>query len=150
MGYRIEVSSPFEEFWRYNVALMCGCFDTRDVRCGFASTESTVAEVGANLQAAPADYPARRSVRLDAPVCDHLLCYLYLIPHTLPTGRDTDAARPFPLRLRIRRPDGSSEQRTLRINQWSGASIELRIPESGRPDDPDVPLEADPKAESEE
>lgn len=141
-GYHIEISSPYGEFWRYNVALMCGCFDARGERCGFASAESCVAEVGAALDAPPADYPARRRVRLDAPACDHLICYLYLIPHTLPAGRDTDAAPPFPIRLRIRRPDGEERQQTLHINQWSGASIELRLPEerhaAGEPSAPEA------------
>ena len=43
-GFRIEVSSRFEEFWRYNVAMTGGLFDARGERIGFASTEDTVAE----------------------------------------------------------------------------------------------------------
>ena len=27
-GFTIEISSRYEGWWRYNVALMCGCFDT--------------------------------------------------------------------------------------------------------------------------
>ena len=36
-GFTIEVTSRYEEWWRYNVALMCGCFDAEERRTGFAS-----------------------------------------------------------------------------------------------------------------
>ena len=36
-GFTIEISSRYEGWWRYNVALMCGCFDTAGNRTGFAS-----------------------------------------------------------------------------------------------------------------
>lgn len=127
-GYRIEVTSSYNEFWRYNVALMCGCFDANDQRTGFASTEDTVAEIGAHLKAAPSDYPTRRKVRLEAPACDHLVLYLYIIPHTLPAGNDTTETHPFTLHMRVTAPDGSESKQSFRINQWSGASIELRFP----------------------
>ena len=39
-GFTIEISSRYEGWWRYNVALMCGCFDTAGNRTGFASTEA--------------------------------------------------------------------------------------------------------------
>ena len=38
-GFTIEISSRYEGWWRYNVALMCGCFDTAGNRTGFASAE---------------------------------------------------------------------------------------------------------------
>ena len=36
-GFTIEVTSRYEEWWRYNVALMCGCFAAEERRTGFAS-----------------------------------------------------------------------------------------------------------------
>ena len=54
-GFSIEISSRYDGWWRYNAALMCGCFDAGDERIGFASAESHVADVGANLTAKPAD-----------------------------------------------------------------------------------------------
>ena len=68
------------------MALMCGCFDAADQRIGFATAESAVAGVGANLTERPADIPADRSAVLETMACDHLLLYLYIIPHTLPAG----------------------------------------------------------------
>ncbi len=127
-GFRIAVASPYPEFWRYNVALMCGCFDGTDRRTGFASAEDTVAAVGANLTAPPEGYSSLRTVVLDTPPCDHIVLYLYIIPHTLPQGRDISETKPFPLQVRIEAPDGSETQARYEINQWSGASVELRIP----------------------
>lgn len=56
-GFTIEISSRYEGWWRYNVALMCGCFDTAGNRTGFASTEAHVADVGSNLREKPAGNP---------------------------------------------------------------------------------------------
>ena len=36
-GFSIEISSRYDGWWRYNAALMCGCFDAGDERIGFAS-----------------------------------------------------------------------------------------------------------------
>ena len=56
-GFTIEISSRYEGWWRYNVALMCGCFDTAGNRTGFASAEAHVADVGSNLREKPAGIP---------------------------------------------------------------------------------------------
>ena len=56
-GFTIEISSRYEGWWRYNVALMCGCFDTAGNRTGFASAEAHVADVGSNLREKPAVIP---------------------------------------------------------------------------------------------
>ena len=61
-GFSIEISSRYDGWWRYNAALMCGCFDAGDERIGFASAESHVADVGANLTAKPADMAGDRKV----------------------------------------------------------------------------------------
>lgn len=127
-GYKIEITSSYEEFWRYNVALMCGCFDASGARTGFVSTEDCIAEVGAHLQAPPADYPSRRKIRLEIPACDHMIFYLYVIPHTLPETNDTTETTPFTLQMRTTSPDGKETKQTFHINQWSGASIEMPLP----------------------
>ncbi len=40
-GFSIEISSRYDGWWRYNAALMCGCFDAGDERIGFASPNRT-------------------------------------------------------------------------------------------------------------
>ena len=126
-GFTIEVTSRYGEWWRYNVALMCGCFDASDQRIGFASATSDVADVGSNLTERPADIPADRSAVLETMACDHLLLYIYIIPHTLPAGNDIDANKPFEIELRISYNEHRLRTEKRAINQWSGASIEMRV-----------------------
>lgn len=128
-GFRIEVASRFAGWWRYNVALMCGCFDAEDRRTGFASAASDVADVGANLAARPAEVDADRRLVLETPPCDHLVLYVYLIPHTLPADNGIDASRPFDITLTFYRDGKRLGTQTRAVNQWSGASLELRVPE---------------------
>ena len=126
-GFKIELKSRYDEWWRYNADLMCGCFDVDDNRIGFASAASDVADVGANLSVRPADIPAARSVVLTTPPCHHLVLYVYIIPHTLPAGNDIDSTRPFEAEIRISRGGKLLCTEKRAINQWSGASIELKI-----------------------
>lgn len=126
-GFKIELKSRYDEWWRYNADLMCGCFDADDNRIGFASAASDVADVGANLSVRPADIPAARSVVLTTPPCHHLVLYVYNIPHTLPAGNDIDSTRPFEAEIRISRGGKFLCTEKRAINQWSGASIELKI-----------------------
>ena len=100
-GFTIEVTSRYEGWWRYNAALMCGCFDAAGRRIGFASSASTVADVGSNLAERPADIAADRTAALQTMPCDHLVLYLYIIPHTLPADNEIDATRPFGIEVRI-------------------------------------------------
>ena len=108
---------------------MCGCFDADGRRTGFVSTASEVAEVGANLPQRPADLPDRSCVTLATPPCDHILLYAYIIPHTLPEGNDIDATRPFDIEIRISRGGHLLHAGKRQVNQWSGASIELKAGE---------------------
>ena len=126
-GFTIEVTSRYDGWWRYNVALMCGCFDAANQRIGFATAESAVAPAGADLTERPADIPADRSAVLETMPCAHLLLYLYIIPHTLPAGNDIDATRPFEIELRISYAGRLLRTEKRAINQWSGASVEMRI-----------------------
>ena len=130
-GFKIELKSRYDEWWRYNADLMCGCFDADDNRIGFASAASDVADVGANLSVRPADIPAARSVVLTTPPCHHLVLYVYIIPHTLPAGNDIDSTRPFEAEIRISRGGRLLCTEKRAINQWSGASIELKV-EAGK------------------
>ncbi len=126
-GFKIEVSSRYDGFWRYNMALTCGCFDAEENRTGFVSAASHVADVGSGLTQPPADLPAPRKLTLVTEPCDHLSGYLYVIPHTLPVDNDIDATRPFDIELRISYAGQRLRTEKRRINQWSGASVELRI-----------------------
>lgn len=127
-GFRIEVTSRYAEWWRYNVALMCGCFNAADERTDFASASSDVADVGANLRERPAEVVPDRCIVLETPPCDHLILYVYIIPHTLPAENGIEASRPFEITLTAFRDGKRLRSEKRAINQWSGASIELRVP----------------------
>ncbi|WP_295939526.1 hypothetical protein [uncultured Alistipes sp.] len=126
-GFSIEISSQYEDWWRYNVAVMCGCFDADDNRIGFASTESHIADVGSNLKEKPEGTPDPRNIRLDTIACDHLMLYIYIVPHTLPGHKEIGDAKPFETRLCILHKGRELRSQTFNINQWSGTSIELKV-----------------------
>lgn len=126
-GFAVEVSSRDGEWWRYNVALMCGCFDAAGHRIGFASASSHVADVGAGPRTRPAGTPERRSVVLTTDPCDHLMCYLYIIPHTLPEQTGIDGTPPFEISLSVSYGGKRLRSEKRLVNRWSGASLELRI-----------------------
>ena len=130
-GFTIEVTSRYEGWWRYNAALMCGCFDAANQRIGFASAASDVADVGSNLTERPDGIAADRSAALETMPCDHLVLYLYIIPNTLPAGNDIEANKPFEIELRISYAGRRLRTEKRAINQWSGASVEMRV-ESGK------------------
>lgn len=126
-GFRIEVSSRYDGFWRYNVALTCGCFDAEGNRTEFVTASSHVADVGSNLAQRPADLPEERTVVLSTEPCESLLGYLYIIPHSLPAANDIDAARPFDIALNVFCNGRRIRSERRAVNQWSGASIELKF-----------------------
>lgn len=126
-GFTITLTSRFDGWWRYNAELMCGAFDAADVRTGFFTASSHVAEVGSELPEPPAGTDLHRSLQLTTDPCHHIVLYVYLIPHTLPAARDIDAARPFEIDLEIAYGGRKLRSERRSINQWSGASIELRV-----------------------
>ena len=124
-GFKIEISSSFEYFWRYNVAVTCGCFDAQGERVGFASADDHIADVGADMKNPPQGYVSPRTVTVSTVPFDHLLMYIYVIPHTLPEGRDVAEYKPFDLKVRITRDGKGVVNKVYSVNSWSGASIEL-------------------------
>lgn len=125
-GFTIALTSGYEQWWRYNAAMMCGCFDASGERIGFASNESHLADVGANLTQKPAGADGR-TIRLDTMPCDHLMLYIYIVPHTLPEQIRIGEVQPFEATIGIAYNGKKLRSETRRIDQWSGGSIELRV-----------------------
>lgn len=126
-GFEVEVTSDFPGWWRYNVALMCGCYDAAGERMGFASAEDRVADVGAALGRPPAGYPARRRTMLYTTPCRRIELYLYVVPHTLPDDSLIADTRPFELCLRVVRGEKTLLTHRQPVNQWSGLSKVLTV-----------------------
>ena len=100
-GFSVEVESRYEGWWRYNVTILCGCFDADGDRIGFASAESVVAPVGSDLSAPPEGAAAERRIGIRSVACDHIVMYVYIVPHTLPETREIGNVAPFDVRLRV-------------------------------------------------
>lgn len=128
--YGVEIESGFAGFWRYNIAVTCGLFDETDRQIGFVPAESTVAPVGSNLDRCPSDMPAHRRLSFTAADCDHLLMYIYIIPHTLPTAKHTGECKPFDLSVKVAYAGRVVLHEKRKINQWSGASMEIAVSRS--------------------
>lgn len=130
-----RVSNRGEQPLRGVVALQRGThvrlFRPAGNRIGFTTAESRVADVGSNLTTPPSGITPDRRAVLEAPVCDHLLLYIYIIPHTLPASNDIEATKPFPLDLLIECNGKRLLKERRTINQWSGASIELKVSAAG-------------------
>ncbi len=123
-GFTIEIICHDGEWWRYNVAVTCGCFDREGRRIGFASTESKITDVGGEVR--ESDKHRTRKIELQTGECDNLLLYLYIIPHTLPEDNEIKDD-PFPVKIRASYAGKEMKTTTKSINRWSGASLELRF-----------------------
>ena len=96
------------------------------------STEAHVADVGSNLREKPAGNPGGGRASLETGPCDHLLLYIYIVPHTLPAGNDIGDTTPFEVEIRIAYGGRRLRAEKRLINQWSGASIEMRVDSEAR------------------
>ena len=126
--FTISLQSRYAELWRYNIVVMCGCFDKVGERTDFLSKENFVAAVGSNLTAAPNGIESHNRLTLTTSPCDSIVAYIYLIPHSLPPTRDVEEYAPFDLRIKVSADDNVIYDTDHKINQWSGCSIELKLP----------------------
>ena len=125
--YRVELRCTFNEWWRYNVQMQCGAFDEHNERIGFTATEQTIAEVGASLQVAPDKGSYRRTLVLESAACHHARFLIYIMPHTLPSESRLEHTPPFEISLRIACNGKEQRNEQLKVNQWSGTSIERML-----------------------
>ncbi len=128
--FTISLQSRYAELWRYNIVVMCGCFDKVGERTDFLSKENFVAAVGSNLTAAPTGIESHNKLTLTTSPCDNIVTYIYLIPHSLPPTRDVEEYAPFDLRVKVSADDNVIYDTDHKINQWSGCSIELKLPQA--------------------
>lgn len=128
-GYKAEIESTFAGFWRYNVAVTCGLFSEDGRQVGYAAAEDTIAPAGSNLAERPSGVAERRRITVSTADCHHLRMYIYLIPHTLPASDKVLECKPFEISIKISHGGRTILHEQRRINQWSGASIEITVPQ---------------------
>ena len=122
--FEVSVVSTDADWWRYNVAVTCGCFSKEGARVGFTAHESKVADIGAEVT--PAEKKAKRNLTFRTGACDRIVMYLYIIPHTLPETMTVED-NPFEVEVHVLRGGKALPTARRTINRWSGASLELKF-----------------------
>ena len=125
--FQITVSSNYAELWRYNIAVVAACFDKDHNQMEVVAERSHLADVGANLRMAESGWMERHKLLLKTPACESIECLVYLIPHTLPAVREIEDASPFQIKIVVKRGTKILHEELHQVNQWSGASIELKF-----------------------
>lgn len=125
--FTITVSSNYAELWRYNIAIVAACFDENNNQMEVVFERSHLADVGANLRVAEDGWMARHKLSVKTPKCAAIESLVYLIPHTLPSVHEIEDAVPFQVKIVIKRGSEVVHDALHQVNQWSGASIELKF-----------------------
>jgi hypothetical protein len=123
--FRVTVSSRFDELWRYNIIAVCELCSADGERIEYKSHESSIAPVGSNLSAPPADYDTKRTIKIESENGDYINILIYIVPHTLPTTNDIIKTKPFHLSVKVTANGEEIINRLFDINQWSGDNISL-------------------------
>ena len=126
--FKISVRSNFAELWRYNIVVTCGAFDAAGEQIEVTTSESSVASIvdGAGSAADVAD--VSRDVKLTTLPCESIKAYVYLMPHKLPSAKSPDDTPTFGVRVKVKADDEQIYNVVHSANQWSGATIELKLP----------------------
>ena len=126
--FKISVRSNFVELWRYNIVVTCGAFDAAGEQIEVTTSESSVASIvdGAGGAADVAD--VSRDVKLTTAPCESIKAYVYLMPHKLPSAKSPDDTPTFGVRVKVKTDDEQIYNVVHSVNQWSGATIELKLP----------------------
>ena len=123
--FRVTISSKFNELWRYNLVAVCELCSANGERTEYKAQESTVAPVGSNLVAPPADYDSKRSIKMESAEGDYINLLVYIIPNTLPATNEICDTKPFHLSVKVAKDGDELINQTFDINQWSGDNITL-------------------------
>ena len=123
--FRVTISSKFNELWRYNLVAVCELCSADGQRIEYKAQEDTIAPVGSNLIAPPANYNPKRSIKMESTEGDFINLLIYIIPNTLPTTNEIFDTKPFPLSVKVTANGEDILNQTFDINQWSGDNIAL-------------------------
>ncbi len=123
--FKISVRSNFAELWRYNIVVTCGAFDAAGEQIEVTTSESSVASIE---DAAGGAADVSRDVKLTTVPCESIKAYVYLMPHKLPSAKSPDDTPAFGVRVKVKADDEQIYNVVHSVNQWSGATIELKLP----------------------
>ena len=123
--FQISVRSNFAELWRYNIVVTCGTFDAAGEQIEVTTSESSVTSIE---DAAGGAADVSRDVKLTTLPCESIKAYVYLMPHKLPSAKSPDDTPAFGVRVKVKADDEQIYNVVHSVNQWSGATIELKLP----------------------
>ena len=123
--FKISVRSNFAELWRYNIVVTCGAFDAAGEQIEVTTSESSVTSIE---DAAGGAAGVSRDVKLTTSPCESIKAYVYLMPHKLPSAKSPDDTPAFGVRVKVKADDEQIYNVVHSVNQWSGATIELKLP----------------------
>ncbi len=123
--YSVEIESQYEEFWRYNMMVMCVGTNELGEQIFVESGSDCVAQIGDELRSKPNNYPEHRVLCVQTPPSSRLQLLAYVIPHTLPVSGDVELAAPFELSIKVIVKGNIVYSSTESVDQWSGASINI-------------------------
>ena len=125
--FQISVRSNFAELWRYKIVVTCGTFDAAGEQIEVTTKESSVTSIveGGGV-ADVAD--VSRDVKLTTGPCESIKAYVYLMPHKLPSAKSPEDTPAFGVRVKVKADDEQIYNVVHSVNQWSGATIELKLP----------------------
>ena len=126
--FKISVRSNFAELWRYNIVVTCGAFDAAGEQIEVTTSESSVASIIDGTGGAADVAEVSRDVKLTTSPCESIKAYVYLMPHKLPSAKSPDDTPTFGVRVKVKTDDEQIYNVVHSVNQWSGATIELKLP----------------------
>ena len=126
--FKISVRSNFAELWRYNIVVTCGAFDAAGEQIEVTTSESSVASIEDAAGGAADVADVSRDVKLTTVPCESIKAYVYLMPHKLPSAKSPDDTPSFGVRVKVKADDEQIYNVVHSVNQWSGATIELKLP----------------------
>ena len=126
--FKISVRSNFAELWRYNIVVTCGAFDAAGEQIEVTTSESSVASIEDAAGGAADVAEVSRDVKLTTSPCESIKAYVYLMPHKLPSAKSPDDTPTFGVRVKVKADDEQIYNVVHSVNQWSGATIELKLP----------------------
>ncbi|MFI3292187.1 MAG: hypothetical protein SNG27_01205 [Rikenellaceae bacterium] len=125
--YLIEVESSFEQLWRYNTIVMCGGYSATSEQLYVVSQEDIISPEDSPIESEPEGYELPRRVSLKGDKADNIRAIIYVVPHILPLGRGVEESPDFDLEIKISKGKKIIYNTTHQVNQWGGASIEIKL-----------------------
>jgi hypothetical protein len=127
--FRVEVRSPFPEWWRYNVFMTVACYDAEGRIADYMTLTDKVYEVGdgTELRQVPADYNPARPLSLETPPCHRAELFVYVIANTFPSSVVIKDSPPFEIEV-LTSGGGEKPSTTLyQVNQWGGLTLKQTL-----------------------